>query len=97
LTLVHSNVPDEHTSYEEGGWESNYFEPMKTYFSSPKRQRPKETNRSGKAAVGMRSKRPVAKKRKTKLRPKVAMPRRKKAAKSAVAKKKSKARRRTRR
>jgi len=33
LTLVHSNVPDEHRSYEEGGWESRYFEPMKVYFA----------------------------------------------------------------
>jgi uncharacterized protein YndB with AHSA1/START domain len=32
LTLVHSNVPEEHRSYEEGGWESNYFEPMRAYF-----------------------------------------------------------------
>jgi uncharacterized protein YndB with AHSA1/START domain len=34
LTLVHSNVPDEQRSYEEGGWESNYFEPMRAYFAS---------------------------------------------------------------
>jgi uncharacterized protein YndB with AHSA1/START domain len=33
LTLEHSNVPDEHKSYEEGGWQSNYFEPMVAYFS----------------------------------------------------------------
>lgn len=33
LTLVHSNVPDEQRSYEEGGWESNYFEPMRVYFA----------------------------------------------------------------
>lgn len=33
LTLVHSNVPDSHRSYEEGGWESQYFEPMKAYFA----------------------------------------------------------------
>jgi len=32
LTLVHSNVPDEQRSYEEGGWQSNYFEPMQEYF-----------------------------------------------------------------
>ena len=34
LTLVHTNVPDELTSYEQGGWEEYYFEPMKTYFSA---------------------------------------------------------------
>lgn len=32
LTLVHSNVPDEQRNYEEGGWQSNYFEPMQAYF-----------------------------------------------------------------
>jgi uncharacterized protein YndB with AHSA1/START domain len=36
LTLEHSNVPDEHKSYEEGGWRSNYFEPMIAYFSEIK-------------------------------------------------------------
>lgn len=50
LTLVHSNVPDEQRSYEESGWESKYFEPMKVYFdnlkqaaagSPPKRAAPK--------------------------------------------------------
>jgi uncharacterized protein YndB with AHSA1/START domain len=35
LTLVHSNVPDEQTSYERGGWQQHYFEPMKAYFSKP--------------------------------------------------------------
>ena len=33
LTLVHSNVPDEQTSYERGGWQEYYFKPMKAYFS----------------------------------------------------------------
>jgi activator of HSP90 ATPase len=33
VTLVHSNVPDGHRSYEEGGWQSNYFDPMKAYFA----------------------------------------------------------------
>jgi uncharacterized protein YndB with AHSA1/START domain len=33
LTLVHSNVPDSHRSYEDGGWEAQYFEPMKAYFA----------------------------------------------------------------
>lgn len=36
LTLVHANVPDEQTSYEQGGWEEYYFEPMKAYFSKLK-------------------------------------------------------------
>ena len=33
LTLVHSNVPDGQTSYEQGGWQEYYFEPMKEYFA----------------------------------------------------------------
>jgi uncharacterized protein YndB with AHSA1/START domain len=36
LTLVHSNVPDEQTSYERRGWAEYYFEPMKAYFSEIK-------------------------------------------------------------
>jgi uncharacterized protein YndB with AHSA1/START domain len=34
LTLVHSNVPDEQTSYEQGGWQEHYFEPMVGFFPS---------------------------------------------------------------
>jgi uncharacterized protein YndB with AHSA1/START domain len=33
LTLLHRNVPDGHTSYEEGGWRDHYFAPMKAYFA----------------------------------------------------------------
>jgi uncharacterized protein YndB with AHSA1/START domain len=33
LTLVHSNVPDNQMSYEQGGWEQHYFGPMKKYFA----------------------------------------------------------------
>jgi hypothetical protein len=36
LTIEHSNVPDEQRSYEEGGWQSNYFEPMVAYFTERK-------------------------------------------------------------
>ena len=36
LTLLHSNVPNEQTSYERGGWQEYYFEPMKRYFSELK-------------------------------------------------------------
>jgi hypothetical protein len=39
LTLVHSNVPEDQKSYEEGGWRSNYFEPMQIYFGRRRRQR----------------------------------------------------------
>lgn len=38
VTLEHSNVPDDHRSYEDGGWEDNYFKPMKAYFSARKRK-----------------------------------------------------------
>ena len=38
LTLEHSNVPDEQRSYEEGGWQANYFEPMVAYFTERKRE-----------------------------------------------------------
>jgi uncharacterized protein YndB with AHSA1/START domain len=33
LTLVHSNVPDDQRNYQEGGWQSKYFEPMQRYFA----------------------------------------------------------------
>ncbi len=33
LTLRHSNVPNGHTSYRDGGWQEHYFKPMKKYFS----------------------------------------------------------------
>jgi activator of HSP90 ATPase len=34
LTLTHCGVPDGQTSYENGGWQDNYFTPMKAYFAS---------------------------------------------------------------
>jgi uncharacterized protein YndB with AHSA1/START domain len=37
LTLVHSKVPEAHKSYEQGGWQKHYFEPMKEYFAKRKR------------------------------------------------------------
>jgi activator of HSP90 ATPase len=33
LTLTHRGVPDGQTSYENGGWQDNYFTPMKAYFA----------------------------------------------------------------
>ena len=32
-TIRHTEVPDDHTSYRDGGWQRSYFEPMKAYFS----------------------------------------------------------------
>ena len=34
LTLHHVDVPDGHTGYQDGGWQHNYFDPMKQYFSA---------------------------------------------------------------
>jgi uncharacterized protein YndB with AHSA1/START domain len=34
LTLIHSNVPDGQTSYQRGGWQEHYFEPMIEYFTA---------------------------------------------------------------
>ena len=34
LTLHQRNVPDGHTSYRDGGWQDNYFAPMKRYFAA---------------------------------------------------------------
>jgi len=48
LTLVHSQVPDDQTSYEEGGWQEHYFEPMKAYFAERKQA---GTGRKAKAAA----------------------------------------------
>ena len=39
LTLEHTNVPDAQKSYEEGGWQKHYFDPMKEYFAKRKRPR----------------------------------------------------------
>lgn len=34
VTIRHSNVPTRQREYEEGGWEENYFVPMREYFGS---------------------------------------------------------------
>lgn len=34
VTIRHSNVPDGQIGYENGGWQDNYFEPMKVFFGS---------------------------------------------------------------
>jgi activator of HSP90 ATPase len=36
LTLTHSGVPNGQTNYENGGWQDNYFAPMKAYFALAK-------------------------------------------------------------
>jgi activator of HSP90 ATPase len=32
ITLRHTNVPDGRRGYEQGGWQQNYFDPMREYF-----------------------------------------------------------------
>jgi uncharacterized protein YndB with AHSA1/START domain len=49
VTLEHSNVPNEHKSYEEGGWQSNYFEPMVTYFSERRKRVAKPARREARS------------------------------------------------
>lgn len=34
VTIRHNNVPDGQTGYQNGGWQDNYFEPMKVFFGS---------------------------------------------------------------
>ena len=36
VTVRHTNVPDGHTSYRDGGWQNNYFDPMKKHFGHPR-------------------------------------------------------------
>jgi uncharacterized protein YndB with AHSA1/START domain len=76
LTLVHSKVPQEQTSYERGGWQVHYFEPMNEYFA----KRKKAGGRKAKVAVP-----------KTKAKAK-AKPKTKRVAKSKPATSKAKAR-----
>ena len=33
ITLRHSNVPDGHLGYRDGGWQNHYFDTMKAHFS----------------------------------------------------------------
>lgn len=37
VTVRHTNVPDGHTSYRDGGWQKNYFAPMKRFFAGDRR------------------------------------------------------------
>lgn len=34
ITIRHTNVPDGHLGYQDGGWQDNYFAPMKGFFGS---------------------------------------------------------------
>lgn len=66
LTLVHSDVPEGQTSYEQGGWQEHYFEPMKEYFATRKRGRvtaAAPNRRLKRVAAGTKSKRTAPKAR----------------------------------
>jgi uncharacterized protein YndB with AHSA1/START domain len=69
MSLVHSNVPDEQTSYELSGWREYYFEPMKKYFA--KRTRARAAGRRAAAPKGKRVARTKSKRSPTK--PKMAV------------------------
>jgi activator of HSP90 ATPase len=34
ITIRHSDVPDTHRSYQEGGWQAHYFDPMRKHFDA---------------------------------------------------------------
>ena len=78
LTLQHSNVPDEHRSYEKGGWQSNYFEPMQKYFDRRRKRAAKASSakRRPKRAKPGKSGRPKPAKRMAKQKKSVPRPRR---------------------
>jgi len=59
LTLEHGNVPDEHRSYEEGGWQSNYFEPMAAYFTERRQKSARAAPKKARAKTAPRRKRPA--------------------------------------
>jgi uncharacterized protein YndB with AHSA1/START domain len=90
LTLEHSNVPEEHKSYEQGGWQVHYFEPMKDYFSKRKRAG-KAKAAAPKAKVKAKAKTKTKTKTKTKAKSKIKT-KAKRAAKSKPAKSKTKTR-----
>ena len=76
LTLSHSNVPEGHLGYEQGGWQQSYFEPMIAYFSnepaaSGKAKRESQSGPKSKAAAEERGRRRVAPKpaRRTRVNP----------------------------
>jgi uncharacterized protein YndB with AHSA1/START domain len=48
VSVHHSNVPDGHTSYRDGGWQRSYFEPMKLYFAGALAPAPREAKKSRK-------------------------------------------------
>jgi uncharacterized protein YndB with AHSA1/START domain len=102
LTLEHSKVPDDQRSYEDGGWHSNYFEPMVAYFTVRKRATSASSEQAARqtmprAARKSAGKRPANSARKAKPAPRAkskgASPRAKAASRKSKVKKPGKARR----
>jgi hypothetical protein len=56
LTLVHTNVPDEHTSYAQGDWLQYYFEPMQKHFSKAGKGRGARAAKAKAAALKSKAK-----------------------------------------
>ena len=54
LTLRHSKVPGGHAGYEQGGWQTHYFAPMKKYFA-------KQADRLARKYAGTKKPRPKVK------------------------------------
>ncbi len=78
LTLEHNNVPDEQRSYEEEGWQSNYFEPMVAYFTERKQKSARATPKKAAIKPPPKTKRPARVPRKRAAASAKALPRRKK-------------------
>jgi uncharacterized protein YndB with AHSA1/START domain len=56
LTLAHTNVPEEHTRYEQGGWQQYYFEPMQKHFSKAGKGRGARAPKAKAAALKSKAK-----------------------------------------
>jgi uncharacterized protein YndB with AHSA1/START domain len=92
LTLTHSRVPDGQTSYQEGGWQVHYLEPMQDYFAA--RKRPGRKAKTAAPNAKAKAKRTAAEAKPAASRTKT---RNKKKAKRAVAKAKPKTKKKAKR
>jgi uncharacterized protein YndB with AHSA1/START domain len=91
LTLTHSRVPDGQTSYQEGGWQVHYLEPMQDYFAARKRPGRKVKAAAPKARAKAKAKAKMKSAKRTAAEAKAAGTKtRNKKAKRAVAKSKPK-------
>ncbi len=69
VSVHHSNVPDGHTSYRDGGWQRSYFEPMKLYFAgalTPAKRAAKKSASKAKKTKRRTKKRPQKRTRRNK-------------------------------